>query len=340
MPFEPAALAAHPPPHRRRAAAHQPAGRPRPARRLRAPARQGRPAHGRAGGARGLRRDAAGAAARRRAWASAPAWRLGAALVGGCRVGGLVARRPGGRAAGRGDRPPRPRSGVPSAASTRHRRRSAVSAATAASAAVRCIGGMRRCRRRPPCRRPKRRPRRSRRRGSTMPRLAGRRPRDEATAWRELALHWNVAIGEGDACTAAAQARLMCFRSAGRRPAGGAPSRPARPRGAARRRRGTAALGAAGGPERQRGDAAGRASSAFVLALPALAGAWRGEFATFWRAPAGWREGVDALASPAMRGWVAEQLTPPACPPARRCAQRVPCSSSPRVCRPTAWPGR
>jgi general secretion pathway protein A len=37
---------------------------------------------------------------------------------------------------------------------------------------------------------------------------------DEAQAWRELALHWNVAIGEGDPCVAARQAALACFRSA------------------------------------------------------------------------------------------------------------------------------
>jgi hypothetical protein len=36
---------------------------------------------------------------------------------------------------------------------------------------------------------------------------------DEAQAWRELALHWNVAIGEGDPCVAARQAALACFRS-------------------------------------------------------------------------------------------------------------------------------
>ena len=130
---------------------------------------------------------------------------------------------------------------------------------------------------------------------------------DEGLAWRELALRWKVAIGEGDACTAAAQVHLMCFRSA----AGGLPvvRHLARP--------GIVAL---------RGDGAGTrwallvgltdsqatlqvGQQRFALTLPALASAWRGEFATFWQAPAAWREGVDALASPATRGWVAAQLS-------------------------------
>jgi general secretion pathway protein A len=46
----------------------------------------------------------------------------------------------------------------------------------------------------------------------------------------------------------------------------------------------------------------------FRLTLPALAAVWRGEFATFWRAPAGWREGANAAADPVLRRWVARQL--------------------------------
>jgi general secretion pathway protein A len=44
---------------------------------------------------------------------------------------------------------------------------------------------------------------------------------DAAIAWRELALRWNVAIGEGDPCVAAQQAQLACFRSP---PSGGLPA--------------------------------------------------------------------------------------------------------------------
>jgi len=130
---------------------------------------------------------------------------------------------------------------------------------------------------------------------------------NEALAWRELALRWNVAIGEGDACAAAAQVRLMCFRST----AGGLTlvrqlERPV-----------LVALQAPGVGARWAllvalGDREARlqvGQRRFVLTLPALASAWRGEFATFWQAPAAWREGPDALASPATRDWVAEQLS-------------------------------
>ncbi|MCW5613299.1 MAG: peptidoglycan-binding protein [Rubrivivax sp.] len=46
----------------------------------------------------------------------------------------------------------------------------------------------------------------------------------------------------------------------------------------------------------------------FRLALPALARLWRGDYATFWRAPPGWRDGGDALAQAETRDWLQEQL--------------------------------
>jgi general secretion pathway protein A len=127
---------------------------------------------------------------------------------------------------------------------------------------------------------------------------------DEAQAWRELALHWNVAIGEGDPCVAARQAALVCFRSAG----GGlgllrSLSRPAllvlrAPDGS----RSHALLVALD-------DEAATLQSGrqrLRLALPALAGAWRGEFATFWRSPPGWEPGPAGQI--AARRWAAPQL--------------------------------
>ncbi|MCA3242944.1 MAG: AAA family ATPase [Rubrivivax sp.] len=127
---------------------------------------------------------------------------------------------------------------------------------------------------------------------------------DEAQAWRELALHWNVAIGEGDPCVAARQAALVCFRSAG----GGlgllrSLSRPAllvlRGADGSRSHALLVALddeGATLQSGRQR----------LRLALPALAGAWRGEFATFWRSPPGWEPGPAGQL--AARRWAAPQL--------------------------------
>ncbi|MBP9911577.1 MAG: peptidoglycan-binding protein, partial [Rubrivivax sp.] len=125
-------------------------------------------------------------------------------------------------------------------------------------------------------------------------------------AWRELALRWNVAIGEGDACVAAAQARLICLPRTG----GGLPvvrqlDRP----GIVTLRAGNGRPGWALLVALREDEVTLQAGAQrFRLTLPALATVWRGEFATFWRAPAGWREGANAAADPALRNWVAQQL--------------------------------
>ncbi len=143
-----------------------------------------------------------------------------------------------------------------------------------------------------------------------------------AQAWRELALRWNVAIGEGDPCVAALQANLACFRS----PAGGLGllrqvARPAlltlrAPRSAAPLHAVLVGLGE-GGATLQVG------TRSFRLALPVLLEAWRGEFATFWRTPAGWREGADLAASTAGRAWLDERLAAAGQPGGRPLAERV-----------------
>jgi general secretion pathway protein A len=129
---------------------------------------------------------------------------------------------------------------------------------------------------------------------------------DEATAWRELALRWNLAIGEGDPCRAAAQALLACFRS----PAGGLPvarllARPA-----------LLTLHAPdAGPVHAllvaldaRQATLQVAASRFDLTLPALASVWGGGYATFWRTPPGWKGAGDAAAVPQTRAWIEQQL--------------------------------
>ena len=129
--------------------------------------------------------------------------------------------------------------------------------------------------------------------------------RQSATAWRELALRWNVAIGEGEACAAAAQAQLACFRSAG----GLAVVRPLLRPGVLTLR------GPDGTPvyallvalnDNQATLAVG--ARRFVVSLPVLVGLWRGDFATFWRTPPGWREGADGGADPQVRAWLDTSL--------------------------------
>lgn len=136
-----------------------------------------------------------------------------------------------------------------------------------------------------------------------------------ATAWRELALRWNVAIGEGEPCVAAAQAQLACFRSTN----GGLAllrqvARPAvlvlRPPG------GEAPVHAVLVALDERGAAFQAGPRRFTLALPALLGLWRGEFGTFWRTPPGWREGRPLSADAEGRAWLEERL--PAEPGAKR----------------------
>jgi general secretion pathway protein A len=146
----------------------------------------------------------------------------------------------------------------------------------------------------------------------------------QATAWRELALRWNVAIGEGDPCVATLQAQLACFRSAN----GGLPMvrQLARP-GILTLHAPGAAAGAGAASFKAKGSFAllvglddqnaslqvGRDN--FKLSLPALAQIWRGEFATFWRVPTGWPVRADAPAGIApgvlpapTRAWVEQQM--------------------------------
>jgi general secretion pathway protein A len=128
----------------------------------------------------------------------------------------------------------------------------------------------------------------------------------QATAWRELALHWNVAIGEGEPCQAAAQARLACFRSA----SGGLPvvRQLGRPGLLTLRDGGKAPVYAVllalndGRATLQAG------ARRFELGLPALARVWRGDFATFWRMPPGWRTDAGSADTSALRVWIDQRL--------------------------------
>ncbi len=127
----------------------------------------------------------------------------------------------------------------------------------------------------------------------------------EAEAWRELGRLWNLAIGAGDPCLATATARVLCFRSSGGLAVVRQLGRPGlmvlrdaqdRPR---------YALLVALSDE----HATLRVGTAtWQLALPALAGVWRGEFATLWRAPPGWRDPGEGPPGPELRRWLAQQL--------------------------------
>ena len=140
-----------------------------------------------------------------------------------------------------------------------------------------------------------------------LERLLAVAPSDEAQAWRELALRWNLAIGEGEPCAVAAQAGLACFRSA----SGGlallrALDRPAwltlRQRDGGRALVLLTELGAA--------EAVLEAGGQRVaMPLSALAGLWRGEFATWWTPPPGARSD-DAARRTWLQSTLASALPP------------------------------
>lgn len=144
---------------------------------------------------------------------------------------------------------------------------------------------------------------------------------DAATAWRELALRWNVAIGEGEPCAAAAQARLACFRSA----AGGLAvvRQLARPGVLTLRNARGAPVHAVLVALDERHATLQVGARRFVLTLPALARLWRGEFSTFWRLPPGWRDAPDGSADPQARAWLEAQLTAAGITPGPALAERV-----------------
>ena len=114
-----------------------------------------------------------------------------------------------------------------------------------------------------------------------------------------------MAIGEGDPCTAAAQARLGCYRNAAASLA--VVRQLARP-GVVSLRAGNSTVFAVlvALDEQQATLQAG--SQRFVLPLAVLAGAWRGDFASFWRLPPGWADTPDGGSDPAARAWLEQGL--------------------------------
>lgn len=129
--------------------------------------------------------------------------------------------------------------------------------------------------------------------------------RTEAAAWRELATAWNLVLVDGDPCTQAPAAGVACFRTAGGLAAARPLDRPGLLRLDAARGAPTApvwVLLTALGPGAATLQAAGQRWS---VPIETLAGAWRGDFSTFWRTPPGWSGGAG---TPEVQGWVAGQL--------------------------------
>ncbi len=131
---------------------------------------------------------------------------------------------------------------------------------------------------------------------------------DEDAAWRALAGAWQLALDGGDACEAAQRRQLQCFRSAGSSLALlrtlDRPGLLTLHGGAGREAPAYALLVGLGE------DAATLriGETASTVPLTVLAKAWRGDFATFWRAPPGYvKTLLDGQSGPAV-DWLAERL--------------------------------
>jgi general secretion pathway protein A len=120
-------------------------------------------------------------------------------------------------------------------------------------------------------------------------------PRDERPIWRELAAMWAIDPGAGDPCVAAVQQRLLCYRSVGATLATIlALDRPGLITLVDAQGRLAHALLV--GIDRQNARLVA-GPQRWTLPLTQLAGLWRGDFATFWRAPDGYSRPLGEVAS-------------------------------------------
>ena len=128
---------------------------------------------------------------------------------------------------------------------------------------------------------------------------------EEPRAWRALALLWNVPIGPGDPCEAAAKQSLQCYRGRG----GLAPirqlGRPCLLDLIDERGRSTRALLVGLGSDHATLRINNRDTT---VPLTALAKVWRGEFATLWRAPPAYRAGETVGREGPVAGWLGQRL--------------------------------
>jgi general secretion pathway protein A len=125
---------------------------------------------------------------------------------------------------------------------------------------------------------------------------------DEQLALRALAGRWGQPLGAGDVCLAAAEQALQCYRSRGGLAALRQLDRPGLLRLVDERGRVAQALLVALDDEAATLSAGG---SERTVPLAELARWWRGEFATLWRMPPGYRGSEPATVDPR---WLAQQF--------------------------------
>ena len=127
---------------------------------------------------------------------------------------------------------------------------------------------------------------------------------DESAAWRTLAARWGVQLASSDPCAAAPARSLRCLRVRGGIATIRQLDRPGLLRLVDQRGRVAHAVLTSAGGDAATLDVGGQAAT---VPWTELARVWRGDFATLWRAPAGYGEG-DVVATPAATAWLAERL--------------------------------
>lgn len=128
----------------------------------------------------------------------------------------------------------------------------------------------------------------------------------EALAWRDLAGLWRVELADGDPCAQARKHQLVCFRNSGGLSLLTALDRPA----LLALEDGSRGLRHAVLVRLQGQEAWLQVGEDRVrLPLSALSSLWRGDFATLWRAPQGYRAKLQVGQSGPVVDWLAARLS-------------------------------
>ena len=133
--------------------------------------------------------------------------------------------------------------------------------------------------------------------------------RSEKEAWRELAPVWNLAVGDGEPCQVAQRSDVLCFKSSSSLALIRQLGRPGilTLRSADETSDGKPGYALLIGLTPQTATLRMQGVS-HTVSLESLAKTWRGEFATLWKAPAGYREKlVEGNTGPVV-DWLAARL--------------------------------
>ena len=128
---------------------------------------------------------------------------------------------------------------------------------------------------------------------------------NEALAWRDLSQLWGTTLGPGDPCTAAAQQGLRCYYAKG----GLEPVRQLGRPGIMRLTdaHGRVVFALLIGLSSDAATFRGRGNE-HTVPLSALGQSWRGDFATFWRAPALYHDVEVVRDSGPLSAWLGQRL--------------------------------